>query len=71
MSGNVWEVCSDWYGPYSEGSQTNPIGPAQGTERVVRGGSSVCGKADCRVSSRANCSLELTYLGLGLRLVLD
>jgi formylglycine-generating enzyme required for sulfatase activity len=38
MSGNVWELCRDWYGPYSSGAQTNPTGPATGTYRVIRGG---------------------------------
>jgi formylglycine-generating enzyme required for sulfatase activity len=38
MSGNVWEMVADWYGPYSAGAQTNPTGPDIGVERVVRGG---------------------------------
>jgi len=39
MHGNVWEWCSDGYGDYPSGSVTNPIGPASGSTRVVRGGS--------------------------------
>ncbi len=38
MSGNVRELCQDWYGGYSPEPQTNPTGPATGTQRVLRGG---------------------------------
>jgi len=64
MSGNVSEWCQDWYGRYSDYSQTNPIGSPSGDERVFRGGSWHNGASDCRVTTRQP---ELTY-SIGLRL---
>jgi formylglycine-generating enzyme required for sulfatase activity len=52
MSGNVWEWCSDLYGNYSGGSQTNPQGATSGSIRVLRGGSWRNYASRCRVSSR-------------------
>jgi iron(II)-dependent oxidoreductase len=39
MSGGVAEWVADWYAPFSQVSATNPHGPADGQERVLRGGS--------------------------------
>jgi formylglycine-generating enzyme len=36
MAGNVFHWCWDWFGPYSGG--TDPMGPASGSNRVIRGG---------------------------------
>lgn len=38
VSGNVWELCWDWYGTYDSGAVTNYTGPTTGTDRVMRGG---------------------------------
>ena len=39
MLGNVWEWCHDWYGAYDSAHAYDPIGAAEGTDRVLRGGS--------------------------------
>lgn len=39
MSGNVEEWCNDWDSDLNHDAQTDPQGPLNGTERVIRGGS--------------------------------
>lgn len=39
MGGNVQEWCMDYFGPYPDNPETDPVGPGSGTYRVKRGGS--------------------------------
>lgn len=68
MSGNVWEWCSDRYGPYPAESQTNPKGPMSGEFRVVRGGSKNSSKELCHITLRRNCTPNTHADDIGFRL---
>ncbi len=39
MHGNVWEWCWNWHGRYTELKQADPLGAAEGSDRLLRGGS--------------------------------
>jgi formylglycine-generating enzyme required for sulfatase activity len=41
MVGNVWEWCRDWFGEeaYKTSAVRDPLGPASGVSRILRGGS--------------------------------
>ena len=71
MSGNVYELCSDWYGNYSSSAQSNPTGPSTGSIRVLRGGSWSSYARYCRVAYRNGATPTGRGYRNGLRLALS
>jgi formylglycine-generating enzyme required for sulfatase activity len=53
MGGNLWERCQDWGAPFPAGDAVDPVGPATGTQRVMRGGSFDYSSASARTSFRS------------------
>jgi formylglycine-generating enzyme required for sulfatase activity len=54
MSGNVWELCRDWFGSdyYDESPLDDPEGPIIASHRVLRGGSWIYSATDARTAYR-------------------
>ena len=71
MSGNVWELCEDRYGPYMAESATDPHGPSEGAYAVVRGGGIFGGTNSCRVTYRSFDAPESNLVINGFRLVMQ
>jgi formylglycine-generating enzyme required for sulfatase activity len=72
MSGNVWEMCSDWYGNYAMNSVSDPVEPTEGEYRVNRGGCWGEGAKRCQSASRTrNEPSARRKLAVGFRVALS
>ena len=65
MSGNVMEVCWDWYGPYEKDM---PYGPKEGTEKVTRGGSWSPHNMQFKAADRNNVNPNIVFPFAGFRI---
>jgi len=70
MHGNVEEWCHDWYGPYVEGDQVDPVGREDGDSRVTRGGSHSTELRYLRSANRMGTLPEDKSWLIGFRVVL-
>lgn len=75
-AGNVWEWCADWWSPtfHIDRPRADPLGPAQGTARVMRGGSYMCHESYCnryRVAARSSNTPDSSTGHIGFRCVRD
>lgn len=72
MSGNVWEMCQDWYYDYTEEAVTDPIGEAYNEGyKVFRGGSWYTNDRSARVTARSKQGIHYRDFNTGFRLVLE
>lgn len=76
MTGNVWEWCWDNFSAdyYRHSPDIDPIGPAVGDRRVMRGGSYLCHASYCnryRVDARSSNTPDSSTTNLGFRCVRD
>ncbi len=76
ITGNVWEWCSDWFSPdyHQVATRLNPVGPATGQSRVMKGGSYLCHASYCnryRVAARTSNTPESSCSNIGFRCARD
>ena len=73
MVGNVWEWTQDWFTRYHDLEvNVNPVGPKNGNNKVIRGGSFLCHDSYCnryRTSARTSNSIDSSTSNMGFRVV--
>ncbi len=69
MAGNVMEWVSDWYDGryYLSSTDTNPLGPPEGTAKVIRGGSWLSDRDEMTVTARTSRDPTVKLATLGFR----
>ena len=76
MVGNVWEWCADYFDPawHVDATRLNPVGPPNGTTRVMKGGSYLCHESYCwryRTAARTGTPPDSSTTHIGFRVVGD
>jgi len=69
MIGGVQEMTLDWYGPYIESDTVDPVGYAEGSSKVVRGGCHSVYIQTLRSANRSSSNRTDSHFLMGFRVV--
>lgn len=69
MSGSLWELCSDTYGPYPSAPQTDPLADS-GSQFVLRGGAWAYLPTYCRTTCRDAYDGDAASVSVGFRVAM-
>ena len=71
MHGNVHEWCSNWYGDFPKEPASDPVGPTNGTIRVLRGGGWYDAPSGCISPARRRFDPASRNNGAGFRVAMN